>query len=187
MPEAPPAPPAPPAAGGGKPLGVWHCEETEWKCETWAAPLDDPPQDCPSCTGPVGRAVGMQSGAPIRYLGTLTEIRATEAAQGIELYDSPVRIPKPPPFDLVPLTNVPRDMWLGLPVFKPTWQAGIGADAVCSWYGWDVGVIAEIYPDPNFEGETQVHFIDAYQGLHYDPRWLWVPKGLADRLSRSIE
>lgn len=162
-------------------MGVWHCQETEWDCETWAAPLGDPPKDCPSCTGPVGRALKMISGAPIVYLGTLEEMRQKEAAQGIAPHDSPIRIPKPPPLELVPLQTLPREKWSGLPVFHPSGQCGIGADAVCSWYRYDVGLIVEVYPDPHFEGELQVRFVndDSGYGLSYAPCWLWVPKVLA--------
>lgn len=162
-------------------FGVWHCEETEWECETWAAPLSDPPRVCPSCTGPEGEHIGMRPGAPIRYIARLDHVRLGEEELGIEPCDSPVRIPRPPPFELVRLTTLPQEMWLGLPVFYPMAQLGGDREPpVCNWYHYDVGVVAEILPGPPLE----VRFIvdDTGHGLHYAPHWLWVPKALAERL-----
>ena len=88
-------------------------------------------------------------------------------------------MPEPVP-DLVSLTTIASDKWIGLPVFHPLSHEGDRPN----WLLYDVGVIVEVNPDPDFEGEVQCRFVlgDGTATLHYRPAYLWVPRVLADRL-----
>lgn len=110
----------------------------------------------------------------------------------------------PPPFELMPLAEVPRSEWRGLPVFHP-WAVENGnaywrVEDAPEWMrspdetkgtAYDVGVIYDWEPDPDFAqyGQFRVHFLGS-DGLtlHYDSQFLWTPKiSVFQRLGDAAE
>ena len=96
-----------------------------------------------------------------------------------------IHVPEPIPYELVPLSTLPREKWLGMPVFHPFGQMG----EIANWFRYDVGVVTEVFPDPDFAeyGDWRCRFVLGGLGdqgtLHYAPTNLWVPKPLAENLS----
>lgn len=152
---------------------VWRCLDD--LCEEVWAQAETPPF-CPAC-GPLMKS----SVEPAGF--TVGEAREVGDRFGV---DVPIFIPKPIPLELVQLSTLPEDTWVGMPVFHPCEQSGEGAN----WHRYDVGIVIEVYPDPHFEGMRQCRFLHGVLGsgngtLHYAPNWLWVPKVLADRVHRG--
>ncbi len=89
----------------------------------------------------------------------------------------------------VELAPLPRDTWIGLPVFHPFEQRG----TICSWHTYDVVVVTHVAMDADFGeslGSMRVGFRgacgDGGWSLTYSPENLWVPKVLADRLATPV-
>jgi len=98
-----------------------------------------------------------------------------------------------PPFELVQLSTIPQNKWLGLPVFHPYCQIGKTPywnrknnsyeNEKHKHYNegslYDVGVVFSWYPDPEFAdlGVIRVRFIgDNGSTLCYSSDNLWTPK-----------
>lgn len=166
-------------------LPVWVCENRD--CEGFWATLDHTdPSSPPLCPEHDCHERGASDHAV--YAG-FTWGEAAKAQNKFSC-DIPVYYATPVP-ELVQLSTLPRELWLGLPVFHPFSQAETPeGDPVCSWHTYDVGVVVAVEPDPDWfeeHGEWRVHFQGAVGDggwtLHYGPSNLWVPKVLAQRLS----
>jgi len=151
---------------------VWRCQDVECGQQwvTWEAVAR-----CPFC-----------SGIPVERTG-FTYGDVAEAAEKFGFRgDLPVHVPVPVP-DLVQLSTLPQDTWIGLPVFHPMEQQGI----LANWLLYDTGIVLEVYPDPDFPGELQCRFVVSLGGhattLHYQPDNLWVPSTLAKRILARTE
>lgn len=85
---------------------------------------------------------------------------------------------------VVQLSTLPRELWVGLPVFHPQEQQGSLAD----WESFDVGVVIDVEPDADFPDEYRCQFVAGFIGetstLRYAPWNLWVPADLAARIVR---
>ena len=70
---------------------------------------------------------------------------------------------------VVQLSTLPRELWVGLPVFHPHAQQGSLPD----WESFDTGVIIEVKPDPDFPGTDRCQFVAGFCGgtssLGYGP------------------
>lgn len=144
---------------------VWHCTFKECDAE-WAE--FEQRERCPECSSDV-KPAGFTLGEAIELLDKVASIRGTEK------WRAHIHVPRPPPFELVQLSQFPQDQWVGLPVFHPMSQTGSTPD----WYMYDVGVVCEFYPDPHFDDITRVRFVcDNGTTLHYSSDNLWVPATL---------
>lgn len=107
-----------------------------------------------------------------------------------------------PPFDLVQLSTLPVDTWLGRAVFHPMEQRGDEAIWLISDEDredarkvgspipddedtcYDVGVVKEWWEDEHFAdipGSTRVQFVTACgSSLHYASTNLWTPRMSGD-------
>ena len=87
--------------------------------------------------------------------------------------------------ELRQLSDLPRDVWVGLPVYHPQSQYG----TECNWATYDIGVVVKVEPDPDFadDGVWRVTFHGSCGPrswtLYYGADNLWVPRQLADRIS----
>lgn len=140
---------------------VWICCDTDCQ-EQWASRTAV--SECPFCGLGRGRAAGF----------TLQEVHAAAEKYGF-LGDLPPQL-EGPTFELVNLSSIPRSRWVGLPVFHP----------LINWLRYDVGVVVEVFPDPDIQGEYRCRFVGSnLQGastLHYAAAHLWVPAPLARHL-----
>ena len=168
---------------------MWRCEDRGCDGHWVAHGLTDPsaPPLCPD-----RHTHGRRASDFAVYAG-FTWGEASEAEDRF-LCSIPVYYSTPVP-ELVQLSTLPRERWLGLPVFHPFAQAETAeGEVTCDWHRYDVGVVVEIEPDPVWfeeHGEWRVHFQggcgDGGWVLHYSPTNLWVPRVLADRLRASSE
>jgi hypothetical protein len=142
-------------------VSVWKCSDLDCR-EQWASRTEA--AECPFCGCGRGRAAGF----------TLQEVRAAAETYGF-LEDLPLHLAEPA-FELVKLATIPRHKWIGLPVFHP----------LINWLRYDVGVVVEVYPDPDIQGEYQCRFVCSSVGgismLHYAASHLWIPASLAGHL-----
>jgi hypothetical protein len=147
-------------------IPVWRCPEIGCG-EQWAS--SDNESSCPFCHCGQGERAGFNCG------------EVADAAERFSFSDFPVHIPEPVP-EVVPLSTLPKDIWVGLPVFHPCGQDG----SVPNWLLYDVGIVVEVCADMDIPGEFRcsfVHSIGSTNGtLRYRPDNLWVPKTLAERL-----
>ena len=146
---------------------IWRCPQDicgeQWA--TW-----EEATTCPYCHRGLGQRTGFTYG---------------EVAEAAEKFgfsgDLPVHISEPVP-DLVQLTTLTSETWIGLPVFHPCGQEENRAN----WLLYDVGVVVEVFPHPSVPNELQCRFIVAASPssftLEYGPSNLWVPRVLAERL-----
>ena len=76
-----------------------------------------------------------------------------------------------------------------MPIFHPLAQCGVGGQIRANWHRYDVGVVSEVSPDPNFDAGWRCRFIigdlTSQGSLSYDPTNLWVPKPLAGLLDKD--
>ena len=149
---------------------VWRCLDDLCE-EVWSQ--EGTPTHCPACGDIMKSSV-----EPAGF--TVGEALDVENRFGV---DVPFYTPEPIPLELVQLSTLPESAWLGMPIFHPHEQSDAGAN----WHRYDVGVVIEVYPDPDFEGEKQCRFLLGDLGtgnctLHYAPIFLWVPKVLVERL-----
>jgi hypothetical protein len=104
-----------------------------------------------------------------------------EATERFGFDDFPVHMPEPV-LEVVQLSTLPRELWVGLPVLHPCGQSG----ATPNWLVYDVGIVVEVFEDSDLPGEFRCRFVhsmgQANGTLQYSPDNLWVPKTLADRL-----
>ena len=155
-------------------LPVWAFDPDELDEGYWVEHDRLDPDDPPKDPGGLGRTVA--------YAG-FTWGEAIDAENKF-LCDIRIHHAYPVPA-VVQLSTLPREVWVGIPVFHPCEQRG----AECNWHCYDVGVVVEVEPDPDFAeyGEWRVTFQGACGNggwtLHYSPKNLWVPKALADRLT----
>ncbi|MNL01854.1 hypothetical protein D3C87_1223390 [compost metagenome] len=149
-------------------IPVWRCPQSDVCGEQWATRNEG--TSCPFCHAGIGVLAGFTYGDLVNA--------ADHFGFGADL---PVLLPEPVP-DLVQLSTLPQDIWIGLPVFHPCSQEGTDAN----WLLYDVGVVLEVYPDPDFPSEFQCRFVTSAGGrsttLHYQPSNLWIPRALAERL-----
>lgn len=149
-------------------IPVWRCPQTDICGEQWVTWNEG--TTCPFCHSGLGERTGFTYGDLAR------------AADEFGFCgDLPVLVPVPVP-DLVLLSTLPQHKWIGLPVFHPCGQDGANAN----WLLYDVGVVLDVYPDPDFPSDLQCQFVTSQIGrsatLHYRPSNLWVPRILAERL-----
>ena len=143
-------------------MPVWRCARDGLCQEQWAT-WDDAPR-CHSCDRPAEPA-GFTWGE-------------AESARERFLCEVPVHYPMPIP-EVVQLSSLPQEIWVGLPVLHPLGDAGPDAD----WFYYDVGVVSEVIPDRDLPDSPDCRFIHSHHGtLRYPAARLWVPKVLADRL-----
>ena len=150
-------------------IPVWRCPRVgdcgvQWA--TW-----DEGTTCPICHLGRGEPTGFTCG------------EVAKVAEDFGFAEAlPVLMPELVP-ELVQLSTLPANLWIGLPVFHPSSQEG----NLPTWLVYDVGVILEVCPDPDFEGELQCRFVTSMGGrsatLRYSPSNLWVPRVLAERLA----
>ena len=148
-------------------LPVWQCQEYLTCGEQWAAVENS---DCPFCHSGPGEETGYSYGDVL------------DAADRFGFAGQfPVHYAEPVP-DLVQLSTLRREQWVGLPVFHPSRQD----EERATWLVYDVGVVIDVEHDPDFEGEYRCRFVVSMGAstttLVYSPDNLWVPKVLADRL-----
>ena len=148
-------------------LPVWRCL-SESCGERWGSDGQD--STCPFCH--------------------LTAIERTDFTYGqladaqdrFGFSDIPVHLPSSVP-EVVQLSTLAPDLWIGLPVFHPAAQSGASPD----WRTFDVGVVVAFEPDPNLPQEYRCEFIAGFLGgtstLKYSPQNLWVPAVLATRIA----
>jgi len=152
---------------------VWRCTAVDGCGAQWAT--WDEGTTCPFCHLGIGEWTGF----------TLGDVVEAADAYGF-VGDLPVHVSEPVP-ELVPLTTLGRDLWVGLPVFHPCAQSGLDAN----WLRYDVGVVLEVEEDGDVPGELRCRFVAATGGpsvsLRYAPGNLWVPKVLAERLAPLVE
>jgi hypothetical protein len=150
---------------------VWRCIEAATCGAQWAAWERD--LEGPFCHCSKGEPAGFTYGEVLE---------AAERLGFVE--DVPVHLAEPVP-ELVQLVTLPRDVWIGLPVFHPSSQTNVEA----TWLVYDTGIIVSVEEDRDFEGEFRCSFITSVgphnTALRYGPNNLWVPKVLADRLVES--
>lgn len=165
-----------------KDLPVWECDND--MCEGyWVDRERLDPADPPLCPEHDCHKLGADDHA--KYAG-FTWGEAMDAENKF-LCDIPIHHSLPVP-EVVQLSTLPQELWMGLPVFHPFGQKGREGEIECEWFSYDVGVVVEVVPDPHFAqyGEWRVHFQGACGSggwtLGYSPTNLWVPKVLADRL-----
>ena len=148
-------------------IPVWRCSEVNCG-EQWATWEENSP--CPVCEHGPGQRAGFTYGDVARAADKF----------GFE-GDLPVHISEPVP-DLVQISTLPQETWIGLPVFHPLSQEGTRAN----WFFYDVGVIVEVYEDPDFQDNLRCRFVISLGmqsgTLEYSPSNLWVPRALANRL-----
>ena len=156
---------------------VWRCMEDSSLCDEaeqgtlMAFPATQTGvASCPGCGKHALRDIGYT-------VAELHDIEETLSC-GMDL-----ALPRPPPLDLVPLTRIPKRMWVGLPVFVAGSQNAEGAN----WWNYDTGVIMETWLEG---GDARVRFLHSLGGspagtLNYAAMFCWVPKPLADRLTMS--
>ena len=156
---------------------VWRCREDSSECEAaynstlMAFPsTESGARVCPDC----GKLSLWDIGYSVQEFRDLETTLAT---------DMDLVLPHPPPFELVPLLNIPQRMWMGLTVFVSPSQSGGGAN----WWSYDVGAIMEVWLEG---GDARVRFLHSLGGspvgtLNYAAMFCWVPKPLADRLTMS--
>lgn len=131
---------------------------------------------------------GGDSTCPFCHLAEIerTEFTCGQVADAQEKFGFrgalPVHLPQPVP-DVVQLSTLPRDLWVGLPVFHPIGQEGNLPD----WRCFDVGVVMRVHPHPDLSGEFKCEFVAGFLGgvstLRYSPWNLWVPTVLAARIA----
>ena len=148
-------------------LPVWVMSPDEFESGYWVDASHQDPEDPPSDPEDLGQRVV--------YAG-FTWGEAVDAENkflcAIRIHHS---IPVP---QVVLLSTLPQEMWMGLPVFHPMSQRG----EVANWHAYDVGVVIDVYPDPDFAeyGEWKVRFQGGVGSggwtLAYSPTNLWVPK-----------
>ena len=108
------------------------------------------------------------------------EARAAADKYGFE-EDIPIHVPTPVP-ELIQLCDIPENLWIGLPVYRPFSQE----DSVCNWLAYDVGILSYFYFDPKTNPSRQCRFVTCDTGsLEYSDWNLWVPKSLAENLLKS--
>ena len=148
-------------------LLVWRCSEEDCG-KQWGTWLAASP--CPFCHCGSGRSTGFTCG----------ELAAAAEKFGFD-GDLPVHIPVPVP-EVVQVSTLPRETWVGLPVFHPFSQEG----GTPNWLVYDVGVIVDVFADPDLEDEFRCRFVYSVGTQNgtflYAPSNLWVPKVLAKRL-----
>lgn len=157
---------------------VWRCVEDSSLCDEAGAgtlmafPAPENGADtrvCPSCGKLSLTATGH----------TVADLQAIEEALGT---DMDLVIPRPPPFELVPLLNIPQRMWLGLTAFVASSQMG----EEVNWWSYDTGSIMDVWVEGSV---ARVRFFSSVGGhqstLNYAAAFCWVPKPLADRLLMS--
>ena len=148
-------------------MPVWKCSESDVCGEQWA--WWDNQSLCPFCHLGRGEQTGFRCG------------EVADAAERFGFDDFPVHIPEPVP-EVVPLSTLPQETWVGLPVFHPCGQDG----TVANWLLYDVGIVVKVLPDADLPGEFRCRFVhsigQANGTLQYGPDNLWVPKALAQRL-----
>lgn len=168
-------------------MKVWECgEDDDGLCgEVWAQ--EGTPEFCPECSFiPFHNAKDqgkdphdfVKRPKPMGY--TVEEARA---AENKFLCDIKFYVPTPIPFELVKLSSLPQDKWVGIPVFHPQGQMG----DLANWHRYEIGIVTEVYPDPDFSDQLRCRFIMAdfhnqSDCIAYGPDNLWVPKPLADHL-----
>lgn len=168
-------------------MKVWECDEDDdGLCgETWAQ--ENTPKFCPACSFIHFHNAKAQGKNPLdfvkppKYAGYTTD-EAVEAENKF-LCDIKFHRPEPIPFELVKLSTIPQDKWVGCPVFHPLGQMG----DLANWHRYEMGTVIEVYPDPDFIDLLRCRFLMAeyeHQGtLAYGPDNLWVPKPLAEHLA----
>ena len=149
-------------------IPIWRCPRQDLCGAMWAT--RDEGTTCPFCHGGSGQPAGFTWGELARA--------AEEFNFNGEL---PVLLPVPVP-ELVQLSTLSVDIWEGLPVFHPCGQDEFHTN----WLLYDVGVVLEVYPDPDISDELKCRFVASMGGdsvtFHYHPANLWVPRALAVRL-----
>lgn len=150
-------------------LPVWRCQE-ECCGEQWATREEG--TICPFCHIGPGAKAGFTC-------GELIKAKERYGFRG----ELPVHIPVPVP-DLIQLSQIPREHWVGLPVYHPCSQGEEG----CNWLLYDVGVVVGVrpYSNPNSPDKFECTFVtsegDSAGTLEYKPSNLWVPSSVAKRL-----
>ena len=149
---------------------VWKCSEQ--RCgEQWAAKERF---SCPFCHCGIGQQTGFTCG----------EVADIAEKFGFK-EEFPIHIPGAIP-DVVQLSILPPTTWVGLPVFHPCSQEETQEGTLCNWLLYDVGVVINIFPDPDFPDEFLCQFVYSVGSingtLQYQPSNLWVPRALAERL-----
>ncbi|VAX03051.1 hypothetical protein MNBD_GAMMA19-890 [hydrothermal vent metagenome] len=140
---------------------LWLCPDKTCNSK-WLT--DEEGLTCPYCH----LATGIKSNK--KYSDVQNEIKKDDKNEYL--------IPYPVP-ELVPLTSLPMELWIGLPVYHPCGQEG----NVCNWLLYDIGILVEILPDKNFEDEIECMFIVGSQSsLIYSASNLWVSKKLVGHL-----
>lgn len=144
-------------------LPVWRCIESYCQ-EQWATNQAD--AVCPFCHESVGIKTGFTYG------------EACEAAEKYGFEEILIHVPNLVP-ELVQLTEISKDLWIGLPVYHPLSQSGVE----CNWLTHDLGILTEFYHDPDIKGVIRCRFVTSHiHSLEYMATNLWVPKSLVDRL-----
>jgi len=170
-------------ASGWPHTPVWRCADND-TCElVWAS--DEVPKFCPECEFVLYHSVLAQGktwdSPPPEAAGlTLHEARDAENLFGCDI---DVYTPTPLPFEVVKLSTVPQHLWVGMPVFHPFGQMG----DLANWFRYDIGVVTEVFPDPDFHEVIRCRFIMSGLGsgagsLQYGSENLWVPKQVAERV-----
>jgi len=129
--------------------------------------LNEPNGRCFSC-GDDAMAIGL----------TLKQYREMNShADSKEVF-----VPTPLPFEVIPLTDIPRAQRIGLTVFHPTSMDSSG----CNWNSYDIGVIYREYDDPHGNPDRYLFMASTIgysaTSLQYGAFSLFVPKCVADNL-----
>lgn len=99
-----------------------------------------------------------------------------------------------PPFELVQLSTIPEEEWIGLPVFHPCCQIGetiywrledvpFWADGDDTGTMYDAGVVTKVFErNQEYPDETRVFFIGSCGStLQYSVSNLWTPRRYAKK------
>jgi len=145
-------------------LPVWQC--TSRDCDfKWATDLVE--QQCPACHMSTVQLAGYN----------YAEVIEASEKHDYDKYGD-IHVPNPVP-DLVALTEIDQEHWVGLPVFHPL---------VDSWIMYDVGIIIDVYQDPDFSDMQRCCFQTSdCSTLVYPPDRLWIPEKLAICLRKGGE
>lgn len=153
---------------------VWACSEDGCD-EVWAQKAH--PQYCPECSFILYHSAIDRGKTPTvakpKFVSSLEELRSFEEKYSL---DVPVHVPEPIPLDLVQLSTLSRETWVGRPVFHPIAQMGQRAN----WHRYEIGVVIAIEQDPDFPEEERCRFITGTfhsqsTALAYRPDNLWTP------------
>jgi hypothetical protein len=161
-------------------MRVWMCnEDDDGLCgEIWAQ--EGTPEFCPECSFIFYHQAKIQGKEPKvkRPVGIcpLEEVRSVERRFEVFGLDIPVHIPTPIPLDLVQLSTLPREEWVGKPIFHPQGQMG----DLANWHRYEIGVVIAVEPDPHFDDKVRCRFLMAdfrsqSDAIAYPPNNLWTP------------